>query len=245
MEIISRILTFCLIFLTINLSLTAKTFVVSIGVATYKNISPLVKSERDAQTLTEFYSRANADVVTITGNKATLECIINTLETHFSKADAHDRVIIFFSGHGFNGGLCPYDITKDAKSALLYSDISQILKDCHAKEKFVFIDACNSGGIRVAADKEILTDNDAILFFLSSRASEYSSEHALQANGYFTKYLIRGLRGGADTDGNRIITAKELFDFVNSNVESATKGRQHPVMWGSFDSETVITSFVK
>jgi uncharacterized caspase-like protein len=59
-------------------------------------------------------------------------------------------------------------------------------------------------------------------------------------NGVFTTYLLRGLRGGADSDGDRKITAKELFKFVSHDVKERSKDKQHPVMWGKFDDDYVL-----
>ena len=54
-------------------------------------------------------------------------------------------------------------------------------------------------------------------------------------NGYFTEYLKKGLRGNADVNKDRTITAKELFDFVHNGVSKISSEKQHPVMWGNFD----------
>jgi uncharacterized caspase-like protein len=59
-------------------------------------------------------------------------------------------------------------------------------------------------------------------------------------NSVFTTYLVRGLRGGADANNNRIITARELFNFVSNGVIKVTRKGQHPVMWGKFDSNMSI-----
>ena len=39
----------------------------------------------------------------------------------------------------------------------------------------------------------------------------------------------------ADTDKDRVITAKEINNFVHQGVVEASGNRQHPVMWGKFD----------
>ena len=54
-------------------------------------------------------------------------------------------------------------------------------------------------------------------------------------NGFFTTCLQRGLRGGADANRDKIITAKELFLFVSKGVKELSDDKQHPVMWGKFD----------
>ena len=60
------------------------------------------------------------------------------------------------------------------------------------------------------------------------------------SNGFFTAYLERGLRGAADANKDRDITAKELFVYVSNGVQKLSKGKQHPVMWGKFDDNMSI-----
>ena len=110
-----------------------------------------------------------------------------------------------------------------------------------AKKKIVMADACYSGKMRSTArhgsDEEMKDKN--IMFFLSSRTNERSME-SRYANSFFTIYLERGLRGGADTNRDRAITAGELYDFVHNGVVKDSKDRQHPVMWGNFDKNMTI-----
>ena len=58
--------------------------------------------------------------------------------------------------------------------------------------------------------------------------------------GFFTSCLQNGLRGRADANGDRIITAKELFDYVSKGVKRLSGDKQHPVMWGRFSDEMVV-----
>ena len=68
------------------------------------------------------------------------------------------------------------------------------------------------------------------MLFLSSRENEVSIESPSMKNGFFTTCLQRGLRGGADINRDRIITAKELFEFVSLGVKKLSRDKQHPVM---------------
>ena len=77
------------------------------------------------------------------------------------------------------------------------------------------------------------------MLFLSSRTNELSQETRFQ-NSLFTIYLERGLRGGADVNKDRHITAREIYDFVHQGVIEASGGKQHPVMWGKFDNNMII-----
>ena len=77
-------------------------------------------------------------------------------------------------------------------------------------------------------------------FFLSSRNNETSIECTDMKNGFFTSCLQNGLRGRADANRDRIITAKELFDYVSKGVKRLSGDKQHPVMWGRFSDEMVV-----
>ena len=101
-------------------------------------------------------------------------------------------------------------------------------------------DACYSGKMRTSKKQSDSFNSQSIMLFLSSRTNELSQETRYQ-NSLFTIYLERGLRGGADNDKDRSITAREIYNFVHSGVIEASGGRQHPVMWGKFnDNMTII-----
>ena len=175
---------------------------------------------------------------------ATKSAIVKSLKDQFSRAKENDAAVFFFSGHGYEGGLCPYDINQnDVNSGLSYSEIQQIFRNCKAKRKIVFADACYSGGLtgKFASSSH---NGLEILLFLASRDNETSTETAFMANGVFTTYLLRGLRGKADGKGygneDGKVTAKELFNYVSKGVIYKTNQKQHPVMWGKFDDNMIL-----
>lgn len=217
-------------------------YVVVVGVSNYQYIPSLTLPERDARMIAELYKKQTHHVILITGRYATKKRIMQSVQQQFALARKEDTIVFAFSGHGYPGGICPYDMTNDIDSGISYADIQTLLKKAKANKKIVFADACFSGGFRLdnAQSSVPLKDNPDILFFLSSRSGESSIETPFMTNGIFTTYLIRGLRGGADTDRDRCITAKELFQFVSQRVISKSKGRQHPVMWGNFADEYVV-----
>ena len=106
------------------------------------------------------------------------------------------------------------------------------------KNKMIFADACFSGKIRTEGTSSQSSVSSAkkanVMLFLSSRSNETSLESVGLTIGFFTTYLQKGLRGGADANRDRIITAKELYNYVHTGVSRATRNRQHPVMWGNF-----------
>lgn len=70
---------------------------------------------------------------------------------------------------------------------------------------------------------------------MSSKGEEYSLEDGGLRSGIFSHFLVRGLKGEADRDKDRIITVNELFNFVYQNVRSYTGNVQTPTLTGRFD----------
>lgn len=216
-------------------------YVVSVGIANYQSISDLVLPEKDAKAIAELYKTQTKNVILITGKYATKARILKSLKDQFSRAKEEDMIVFSFSGHGYPGGVCPFDMLAKKESGVSYREIRNILKQSRAKRKIIFADACFSGGLRNNVSTHHPNHNDTdVLLFLSSRGGETSIESPFMVNGVFTTYLLRGLRGGADSDRNRKITAKELFQFVSQGVKERSKDQQHPVMWGRFDDNEVL-----
>ena len=107
-------------------------------------------------------------------------------------------------------------------------------------------DACHSGGLLAMkgadANNALLKYYEALAqsspgsaLILSSKSSETSLESSGLRQGVFSHFLIRGLKGEADTNFDNIIGVQELFDFTYHNVRSYTGSRQSPVIKGNFD----------
>ncbi len=72
---------------------------------------------------------------------------------------------------------------------------------------------------------------------LSSRAEEASIEVNGLRQGVFSHYLLKGLKGGADRDGDRLVTIGELYDFTARAVRRYTQAHQSPTIQGQFDRQ--------
>jgi uncharacterized caspase-like protein len=229
-------ITYCV--LACALLVHAKTYVVSIGIADYPGTkSDLRLSDGDAVTIKRLYEKnGKAEVEVLTNQSATLKNVVFALQNLFAKATSDDTVVLFFSGHGVPGGFICYD------GLLKYETIVKAMDNSDAGCKMVFADACFAGKAR--KDNGGFQHSSAnIMFFLSSRTAEKSMEKRNWRNSLFTAYLERGLRGGADVNRDRQITAKELFDFVSKGVAKKSIGTQHPVMWGKFNNNMTIMSW--
>lgn len=229
--------------LLMPVTVDAKVYLVSVGITDYPgNNMDLTLPAKDAQTITWLYSK-NTDLqycqlLDANATKSKIQAAMNQV---YQRAGVNDIVVFFYSGHGYPGGFCAYD------GNLSYKIIRKAMAKSKCKNKMIFADACFSGKIRTngnSSQSQISAAKKAnVMLFLSSRSNEMSIERRDMQNGFFTTYLQKGLRGGADVNKDRVITAKELFNFVHENVVRISQNQQHPVMWGKFSDNMPVMSW--
>ncbi|MBZ5631537.1 MAG: caspase family protein [Acidobacteriia bacterium] len=231
-----------------------------VGVANYKNLpaaSQLEYSERDADAIYSVLISPEGgnfraeNVHRLTGAKATLANLKQEMEGWLpSVAKEDDRVFVYFAGHGFiQGGrayLAPYDLDPRNIPATGYpmDTLGTVAgSKIKAKWKVLVTDSCHSGAITPDADavqyNRSLLDLSRSMFSLTAsrdRERSFESKDWGGGHGIFTYYVVKGLEGSADEDGDGIVTADELADYTRTNVREATKGMQNPTSdRGSFD----------
>ncbi len=213
----------------------AKVYLVSVGIADYPGAAnDLSLPAKDAQTVTWLYSKnSSMQYCQLLNSDATRSKIIAAMNKVFAMASINDIVVFFYSGHGYPGGFYVYD------GCLGYDMVRKSMAKSKCKNKMIFADACFSGKMRsnkrVSSQSSINAAKKAnVMLFLSSRSDEISIERRGMQNGFFTTYLQKGLRGGADVNKDRTITARELYNYVRKNVVNISNDKQHPVMWRKF-----------
>lgn len=223
------------LFLASIIHLQAKVYVVSVGIADYPGTkNDLRISDNDAKTIAKvFLATKDASVKVLTNEDATQSALLSTMHTLFEDAQSDDAVVLYFSGHGTPGALVCHD------GLLTYQHIFKMLKGCRASRKVIIADACYAGKMRTTSQQTSSYNNQNVMLFLSSRTNETSQETKYK-NSLFTIFLERGLRGGADKNRDRQITAREIYDFVHDGVTEASGNKQHPVMWGKFNNNMTI-----
>ena len=210
----------------------ADVYLVSVGISDYPGRQhDLHLPAGDAKAISTLYQSNNgAHVSLLVNGKAKKADIIKQMNEQFSKAGRDDIVVFFFSGHGSPGVFNVYD------GNLSYDDIRTAMAGSKCNNKMIFADACFSGRIRQQGNAP--QDNKSnVMLFLSSRSNEYSIETPNMKNGFFTACLLRCLKGGADYNKDKTITARELFKAVHEGVVALSDDKQHPVMWGNFSDD--------
>lgn len=230
-----------------------KVWAVVVGVARYNHMPTLNYTDDDAYRIAMFLKSPEGgalpeeQIAILIDEDATRDNILDAMRNTFSKADSNDVVMLYFSGHGLQGMFLPTDFDGVANK-IRHSEIKDIVEQSKAKHKVCIADACHSGSLqgftmKTANSKATIQSyydafdevKGGTALLLSSKAEETSLESSGLRQGIFSHFLIRGLKGEADQNGNNIITIKELHQFIHDNVRSYTGNLQTPVLQGNFD----------
>jgi len=185
----------------------------------------------------------------------------------FRKPGRSDMVLIYYAGHGApeidaagteSDGLSKYLIPRDADPDSLYStalpmdEIQRIFARIASERVVMLLDTCYSGTVggrtftrqqtRSAnlSDQflERLTRSRGRVVITASGPNEVALELPALGHGIFTYYLLEGLSGKADRNGDGIVTVSELYEYVEDQVDRrarAAGGRQRPMMKGEIE----------
>ena len=235
-----------------------KVWAVLVGVASYNHMPTLRYTDDDAYRMLAFLKSPEGGAVPddqlaiLVDEDATLNKITFAMEDIFGKAGPNDLVLLYFSGHGLAGSFLPIDFD-GYQNQLEHSEISRLLDASDARYKLCIADACHSGSL-ARVDKggsvngvidnyygSLMEAEAGTALILSSKSEETSLESSGLRQGVFSHFLIRGLKGEADVNGNKIVTVEELFDFLNGNVLSYTGRRQSPQIRGDYDKNMTVS----
>ncbi len=239
------------------------TYAVIVGVADYKNddcAEDRPYNYNNAMAVYNFLTSKKggsvpaANICLLLDSQATKNNIIYQAKAIFAKAKKNDRVVFYFGGHGGEGCFTPYDFNGFYESTLTYGDVKSIFQSAKCNTKLLFADACYSGGIKEKAQKTLAkskkepqttTDKMNIAVMVASKADEYSWCSSDIQMSVFTYYLIEGLGGAANTDGNKYVTIQELYYYVYHKVLEKTKYyemQQTPQLFGKFDLRLIVAN---
>jgi uncharacterized caspase-like protein len=238
------------------------TYAVVVGVANYKNLGPSTGDLRytlnDAKNFRDVLLSGtmghvrpeNIDI--LLDEKASKKNILDAMARQFSKADANDRVIFFFSGHGTKTFFVPYDVSVyNPETRLYFHEIKRIYQRSAAAYKLLIADACYSGALKGSGSDARKPQNDSrnaevqVAIMLSSTGNEISVEYPSLNQGVFSHFLIQGLKGAADGNKDKRVTIEELYYYVRDNTYAFVKKRtgksQRPILFGKFERNMVMS----
>ena len=238
------------------------TYAVVVGVTDYRQLTArtgdLPHAASDARQVASFLrtekgGRVRLDYLRLlVDGQATRPAILAAL-TVFRQARPDDRLLFFFSGHGLERGFAPHEVTANATPCLSYDDVKAAFRASAARTKLCIADACLSGRMRRpggAINPPVRWQEGAssgsgasTVMILSSGDNQVSYENRRLGGGVFTHFLLNGLNGEADTDQNRTVTVRELYDYMAPQVRRNTPNAQRTVMYGRFSDDLPLSTW--
>jgi WD40 repeat protein len=205
---------------------------------------------------------ASDDVRLLLDDNATVANINTGLREFLQRARENDFVLFFFAGHGApdpNRLQDLYLLAHDTNpkniggTGLLMRHVREAIAEIPARDVLILTDACHSAGIAAPSNLRGVSENAIHQAFLekmqhasgglailtASEAAQASFENVKwDRHGVFTYFLLQGLRGAADRDGDHIVTLGELMEYVRDHVREATREAQIPAIGPtSFDRQ--------
>lgn len=239
----------------------------AIGISQYDRFVDLTYPDADARDLAQVFQAqqgkafSKVDVTVLTNEQATRANILAALKSLTEKGQSqgdNDYTIVFVAGHG--GALDAthyYLIPSDAdtssadevqKTAVSFTDLDGALETMPGNV-LLLMDACHAGGkggsdnagyasVMNLLQNRIFQGESPIISFLSCKANETSKESPVWQHGAFTRALLDGLHGAADSNHDGIVDVDELQGYVRRHVEDMvanqvkTDGGQTPQVLG-------------
>jgi len=207
--------------------------------------------ENDVTTLETVLKKIGFDVKSLKG-KITREDIFNSIEELINSAKENDRLIIYFSSHGFpdstissEGYIASFDCIKDKPSAncISLTELDKIVErgiSKPVKHILIIVDSCFSGlGVLTKNTKypdiaKIATKKGAHM--MTAGIVEQNAQVDLNLKmSIFTHFLANGLSKtekvkNADYTNDGIITLTELLLYVQYEVAQKTNATQIPML---------------
>lgn len=178
-----------------------------------------------------------------------------------------DSVIVAFAGHGveFRGSsdhfFCPMDAALSDKQTLVsLGEVYKELEQCQAGFRLLLADACRNDPVidrsrRATAELNSVTRPQTaqppggVAALFSCSAGELAFEHDELKHGVFFHYLIKGLQGDADLDGDRSVSLTELDLYIKKRVPDFVRGKfgkeQNPNLVGNTRGLVPVVSLVR
>jgi hypothetical protein len=225
------------------------TYVISIGLSSYRDpqIAPRKYASLDAEMIAHYFQSLGgvpaSNIRLLQDWKALKpdidEALLDWLPSHMNK-DA--MVIVYFAGQALVSPkgdvlLVPYEGSPTAPSRLYpLKDLESALSRLKAKQVVLLFDGMVSKLPGDPKAKSVAPKWDhgtgAILHLLGGEGLTKGLEDDKHRHGLFTYYLLRGLRGEADTNRDGDVTFEEVAGYVSQKVSWASKAQfnadQHP-----------------
>ena len=247
-----------------------KSWAVVIGIDDYERVRRLTYAVEDAKSVAEMLAQRGFTVTTLYDKAATRRAILRELgDQLLEKVGEHDRVVVFFAGHGetrkLKGGkqlgyLLPVQGEQEglSETAIDMGAIRNLADALPAKHVLFIMDVCY-GGVAGQQFRDLPSVSEAYLkqitrergrqLITAGGADQRAMEGPEWGHSVFTFYLLEGIgKGLADLNHDGIIPVSELYSYIDSRVFAAAQLRGHeqrPELWAMAAEKGEFVFFTK
>jgi len=184
-----------------------------VGISDYRSINDLQYADDDAYAWSQYLQQQGYQVTTLYNSQATLQAILNAIDSIVASADENTYVALTFSGHGghqYEGGYSndaanlyggqidghpvaffAYDTNGYGSGALLDNLLAYHLQGLKSDHVLIFLDHCRSGGM----DEVAGSSNSGRYVSEACGWNEYSYDAPSYRQGAWTYwFLLWGLQ---------------------------------------------------
>jgi hypothetical protein len=195
-------------------------------------------ADRFAATLVDLGGFAAGNVITLRGADADAvrAALINLNDRIRTSSGGDAMLVVYYSGHADATAL------HLGATSLPLPQLEQLVRGSSATFRMLILDSCRSGALTrvkggtVAAPFPIVLGDtlaaDGVVFWTASAASEDAQESDDIKGSFFTHFLVSGLAGPADFDGDGSVTTSEAYEYAHAATLRASSrtlaGPQHP-----------------
>lgn len=207
-------------------------------------------ADRFAQALVDLGGFDPGNVVELRGGDAEgARAALIALNERIRLAGAADSMlVVYYSGHADSEAL------HLGTSEFALPQLEQLVRGSPATFRLLVVDACRSGALtrvkggHVAPAFPISLGDalaaDGVVFWTASAASEQAQESDAVGGSFFSHFLVSGLAGPADADGDGSVTTAEAYEYARSATLRASSrtltGTQHPTFRDELAGRDVI-----
>ena len=145
-----------------------------------------------------------------------------------------DLFVFYYSGHADGAGL------RIGDDRFFFETLKHDFRGIDAKLRIGVLDACRSGTVTRFKGAQVTeslfsaagTTLSGEAWLTASAPDELAQESDELRGGFFTHYLVSGMRGAADVGDDSVVALDELYTYTYQRVVDATgrtgAGTQHP-----------------
>lgn len=215
-----------------------------IGIEDYAHLPNVDHARKDALIVKEYFIKVlgvpEENVISLIDSDATKARLEGYLKEYIPSNVGKDTTLyVYFAGHGAPGIKKgePYLIPFDGDTRFIeqtgyklvnfYKDLNNL----KIQNVYVFLDSCFSGVASRAAEmlvkgarpalvhvKDVSPPSGSIISLNAASAGQMSNMYPEKEHGLFTYFLLRALKGEADSNDDGWTSVKEMYGYVKNNV---------------------------